>query len=143
MGTFGSCGLQQQQQINPWNASVLNSSETFHGATLNTCATGADLIKAYQLSHGQMRGFLNLGFSYAVGPDGQLRNGGGYFIYNTSCHAMPGGVALKSCGGYSGLKSGWKAQVHKDIAAIGPALKNGSIVGVCKFAQHLPLCGAR
>jgi hypothetical protein len=77
-----------------------------------------------------MRGFLNLGFSYSIGPDGQMHNGGGYFIFNTSCRAMPGGVALNSCGGYSGLQSGWKAQVHKDIAAIGPALKNGSIIGV-------------
>ena len=130
MGSFGTCGLQQQQQINPWNATALNISQTFRGATLNTCATGADLVKVHQLSNGKMRGFLNLGFSYAMNSAGQMADAGGYFIYNHSCKPMPGGVALRSCGGYSGLQSSWKARVHQDIAAIGPALKNGSIAGV-------------
>ena len=59
-----------------------------------------------------------------------MHDAGGYFLYNASCRPMPGGVALDSCGGYSGLQSNWKAQVHKDIAAIGQALKNGTILGV-------------
>ena len=130
VGSFGACALTQQQQINPSNVSALSAGASFAGTTLHTCASAASLVKAHELSNGTLRGLLNLGFSYAMGSDGQLHNAGGYFIYNRSCHAAPGGVSLRSCGGYSGLQPGWKDQVAKDVASIGPALKNGSVVGV-------------
>lgn len=130
VGSFGACALTQQQQINPRNVTSLTTGATFPGTTLHTCANAESLVRAFELSNGTLRGLLNLGFSYSMGPDGQLHNAGGYFIYNRSCHAAGGGVSLMSCGGYSGLVPGWKAQVLKDVATIGPALRNGSVVGV-------------
>ena len=130
VGSFGACALTQQQQVNPSNVTALTAAASFAGTTLHTCATAESLVKAHELSNGVLRGLLHLGFSYAMGSDGQLHDAGGYFLYNRSCNAAPGGVSLRSCGGYSGLQPSWKAQVARDVATIGEALKNGSVVGV-------------
>jgi hypothetical protein len=125
VGMFGACALTYAAD------NTTSLAGTFDGATLNTCTRGSALVLARELSNQRMRGFLNMGLGYSMGPGGAYEMGAGRLIYNGSCNKnVLSSANVYNCGGHSGLQLGWRTVVNDTIAAIGPALRNGSIHGV-------------